>query len=104
MGMGAAFSAPLNAIFARRIDPAYRGRAMGVAVSGLLAAQGLGFVLAGALVDAGLSPAVATGLCGAAGTVVVAAAGLSWRRTVRTGSRRAGAPPRRARARPPLVR
>jgi hypothetical protein len=40
MGMGASLAAPLNAIFARRVDPAFRGRAMGGAISRLKAVQG----------------------------------------------------------------
>jgi hypothetical protein len=73
MGVGASFSAPLNAMFVRRVDPAFRGRAMGVAISGLLAAEGLGFVFAGALVQWGLTAAMATGLCGTIGTLGLAA-------------------------------
>jgi MFS family permease len=73
MGVGASFAAPLNAIFARRVDPSLRGRAMSVAISGLIAAQGLGFLLAGGLVQANLSPALATGLCGVAGTLLIVA-------------------------------
>jgi MFS family permease len=80
MGIGAAFSAPLNAIFVRRVAPAYRGRAMGVASSGLLAAQGIGFLVAGAAVDAGLAPTTVAGLSGAAGAVVVLAIAGYWRR------------------------
>ena len=80
MGLGAAFAAPLNAIFARRVAPAYRARAMGVAISGLMAAQGLGFLIAGALLDAGLRAPVVTGLSGLLGTATVAALGLAWRR------------------------
>jgi MFS family permease len=80
MGIGAAFSAPLNAIFVRRVAPAYRGRAMGVASSGLLAAQGIGFLVAGAAVDAGLAPTTVAGLSGAAGAVVVVAIAGYWQR------------------------
>jgi MFS family permease len=81
VGFGAAFAAPLNAIFARRVDPAFRGRAMGAAISGLLAAQGLGFLAAGEVTDMGLRPSTVTGLCGVLGTVVVLGAAAGWRRT-----------------------
>lgn len=74
MGFGASFAAPLNAIFVRRVAPAYRGRAMGVASSGLLAVQGLGFLVAGAVVDAGVAPAIVVGCGGILGTVAVLAA------------------------------
>jgi MFS family permease len=80
MGLGAAFAAPLNAVFARRVAPAYRARAMGVAISGLMAVQGLGFLVTGALLDAGLRAPAVTGLSGLLGTATVVALGLSWRR------------------------
>jgi MFS family permease len=79
-GAGAAFNAPLNAVFVRRVAPEYRGRAMGVASSGLLACQGVGFLLAGAAVQVGLEPAVVAGLAGALGTVAVLATATAWRR------------------------
>ncbi|MEW9555544.1 MFS transporter [Nonomuraea sp. NPDC050783] len=65
-GVGGAFSAPLNALFARRVSPAFRGRAVGVAVAGLSGGQGAGFLLAGTLSSAGLHPAALTAGCGAA--------------------------------------
>jgi predicted MFS family arabinose efflux permease len=80
VGFGAAFAAPLNAIFARRVDPAFRGRAMGAAISGLLAAQGLGFLVAGGAIDIGLRPWTVAGLCGVVGTAAVVWAGAGWRR------------------------
>lgn len=83
MGFGASFAAPLNAIFVRRVAPAYRGRAMGVASSGLLAVQGLGFLVAGAVVDAGVAPTTVVGCSGAVGTLAVLAA-VMYRRSVDT--------------------
>jgi predicted MFS family arabinose efflux permease len=83
MGIGAAFAAPLNAIFARRVKPAYRGRAMGVAISGLDASQGLSFLAAGAIVDLGLHPWTVTSIFGMAGTAVVVVTGTAWRRASR---------------------
>jgi len=70
-GAGASFLVPLNAIFVRRVAPEFRGRAMGVAASGLLVSQGLGFLAAGGAVEAGLSPATVVGLSGLLGTAAV---------------------------------
>jgi predicted MFS family arabinose efflux permease len=81
MGAGASFAAPLNAVFVRRVAPAYRGRAMGVATSGLLAVQGLGFLAAGAAVDAGFAPSTVVGFSGIAGTAAVLASVAYWRRS-----------------------
>lgn len=77
-GVGAAFSAPLNAVFVRRVDPVYRGRAMGVAISGLLAAQGLGFLAAGWAVQAGASPSATAGASGVLGTLAVLGIIVHW--------------------------
>jgi Na+/melibiose symporter-like transporter len=78
-GLGSAFAAPLNAVFVNRVAAGYRGRAMGVASSALLAGQGLAFLAAGAAVQAGVSPAAVIALAGTAGTVVVLAASAYWR-------------------------
>jgi predicted MFS family arabinose efflux permease len=80
MGAGASFAAPLNAVFVRRVAPAYRGRAMGVATSGLLSVQGLGFLAAGTAVDAGFAPSTVVGFSGIAGTAAVLASAAYWRR------------------------
>lgn len=79
-GLGTSFSVPLNAIFVQRIGAGYRARAMGVAVAGIMSAQGVGFLLAGALIEAGLPAALITGGFGLAGTAAVAAAAAAWRR------------------------
>jgi hypothetical protein len=76
----------------RRVAPAYRGRAMGVASSGLLAAQGIGFLAAGAAVDAGPAPATVAGLSGSAGAVVVFAIARYWRRASRPPAERESPP------------
>ena len=78
-GAGASFGAPLNAIFVRRVAPGFRGRAMGVGASGLLVAQGVGFLLAGAAIEVGLPPSTVVGLSGVIGTVAVLAAAANWR-------------------------
>jgi predicted MFS family arabinose efflux permease len=85
MGAGASFAAPLNAMFVRRVAPAYRGRAMGVATSGLLAVQGVGFLVAGAAVDARFAPSTVVGFSGITGTAVVLASVAYWRRVDRKG-------------------
>jgi MFS family permease len=79
-GVGAAFAAPLNALFVRRAAKEYRGRAMGVAITGLTAGQGCGFLLAGALVDTGMHPARAIALLGAAATAVAVSVAPAWKR------------------------
>jgi len=81
-GIGASFSAPLNAIFVRRVAAEYRGRAMGVAIAGITAGQGLGFLLAGALGSTSLSLATVVGLCGLVGAAATATAALGWQRAV----------------------
>ncbi|GIF23636.1 MFS family permease [Actinoplanes tereljensis] len=70
-GAGASFVVPLNSIFVRRVAPEFRGRAMGVASSGLLVCQGLGFLAAGGAVQAGLAPATVVGLSGLLGTAAI---------------------------------
>ena len=83
-GAGAAFNAPLNAVFVRRVAPQYRGRAMGIASSGLLVCQGVGFLLAGTAAQMGLDPAVVVGLAGTLGTFAVLATATAWRRAEAT--------------------
>ncbi|MDQ4037885.1 MAG: MFS transporter [Actinomycetota bacterium] len=50
-GFGASYLIPLNVSFVRAVPPAFRGRAFGVAVSGLYGCQGLAVVCAGALAE-----------------------------------------------------
>jgi predicted MFS family arabinose efflux permease len=108
-GAGASFAAPLNAVFVRRVAPEYRGRAMGVASSGLLAVQGIGFLAAGSLVEAGVSPSTVVGLGGILGTGAVAGSAMYWRKagTARTdpnGRPGSAAPTQRRTVRPPWSR
>ncbi|WP_020579690.1 MFS transporter [Actinopolymorpha alba] len=92
-GFGGAFSAPLNALFAQRIANEYRGRVMGVAISGIQATHGLAFLIVGALVDAGLQPSTVVGLCGAVGAAPVAILATAWARShVSLRQRRAHTP------------
>ncbi|MEO3889663.1 MFS transporter [Nonomuraea sp. B5E05] len=63
-GLGCSFSTPLNAMFIQRAAPAYRGRAMGVAIAGIAAGQGGGFLLAGWVTELGVTASATVGLCG----------------------------------------
>ena len=69
-GLGAAWSIPLNVAFVQSVPPAYRGRAFGVAVSGLYGVQGIGVLGAGALAE-GLTPGTVVVLIGALGLLAV---------------------------------
>jgi MFS family permease len=74
-GVGSAFTIPLNSLFVRAVPAEYRGRAFGVAESGVQALQGIAMLAAG--IAAGwLSAGTVVGWCGLFGTVVVAA--LAW--------------------------
>ena len=87
-GLGASWVIPLNVSFVQAVPSAYRGRAFGVAVSGLYGVQGLGALFAG-LAAEGLSPSGVVALAGAVGLVAVAPALVAFRRT---GSSVAGTP------------
>ncbi len=69
-GLGAAWSIPLNVAFVQSVPPPYRGRAFGVAVSGLYGVQGIGVLGAGALAE-GLTPGTVVVLIGALGLLAV---------------------------------
>jgi hypothetical protein len=71
---------------------------MGVAISGLMAVQGLGFLITGALLDAGMRAPTVTGLSGLLGTAAVVALGLSWRRPAPTPKQETVLTPRRCAA------
>jgi hypothetical protein len=79
-GLGSAWSIPLNVSFVQAVPASYRGRAFGVAVTGLAGVQGIGVLAAGALaetVSAGGVVAVAGGL----GLLAVAVPLLGYDRT-----------------------
>ncbi|MDN3359633.1 MFS transporter [Actinomadura sp. DC4] len=84
-GAGSAFAAPLNALFVRRADKECRGRAMGIAIAGIAAGQGCGFLLAGALVDTGMHPPRAIALLGTGAAVSAIATAPAWRRADMAG-------------------
>ncbi|MGR6962935.1 MFS transporter [Geodermatophilus sp. URMC 61] len=69
-GLGGAWTIPLNVAFVQTVPPAYRGRAFGVAVSGLYGVQGIGVLGAGALAE-GLTPGTVVALVGALGLLAV---------------------------------
>jgi len=69
-GLGAAWTIPLNVAFVQAVPPAYRGRAFGVAVSGLYGVQGIGVLGAGAAAE-GLSAGSVVALVGGLGLLAV---------------------------------
>ncbi|MBB3082675.1 MFS transporter [Geodermatophilus sabuli] len=79
-GLGAAWVIPLNVAFVQAVPAAYRGRAFGVAASGLYGVQGLGVLVAG-LAAEGLPAAGVWALLGAVGVVAVVPPLLAYRRT-----------------------
>jgi hypothetical protein len=79
-GLGASWVIPLNVAFVQAVPSAFRGRAFGVAVSGLYGVQGLG-VLAAGLAAEGLSAGGVVALVGGIGLVAVVLPLLSFTRT-----------------------
>jgi MFS family permease len=69
-GLGASWVVPLNVAFVQAVPSAYRGRAFGVAVSGLYGVQGIGALAAG-LAAEGVAPSGVLALCGGLGLVAV---------------------------------
>ncbi|MCW2701489.1 MAG: Arabinose efflux permease family protein [Blastococcus sp.] len=88
-GLGASWLIPLNVSFVQAVPSAYRGRAFGVAVSGLYGVQGIGALGAGLLAE-GLRPTAVVALCGGLGLIAVVPSVIGFRRTqghmVATGS------------------
>lgn len=69
-GLGASWVIPLNVAFVQAVPSAFRGRAFGVAVSGLYGVQGLGALAAG-LAAEGVAPTSVVALCGGVGLLAV---------------------------------
>ncbi|SNS37192.1 Predicted arabinose efflux permease, MFS family [Geodermatophilus pulveris] len=88
-GLGAAWTIPLNVAFVQAVPSAYRGRAFGVAVSGLYGVQGIGVLAAGAAAE-GVPTGVVVAAAGALGLLAVASPLLGY---VRTQGHVAAAPP-----------
>ncbi|RBY81852.1 MFS transporter [Blastococcus sp. TF02A-26] len=78
-GIGGAWTIPLNVTFVQEVPRAFRGRAVGVAVSGLYGVQGLGALGAG-LAAEGLAPSGVVALIGGLGVLAVLPPLLSWSR------------------------
>ena len=79
-GLGGAWIIPLNVSFVQAVPSAYRGRAFGVAVSGLYGVQAIGALAAG-LGAEGVAPSVVVAISGGLGLLAVAPALLAYRRT-----------------------
>jgi hypothetical protein len=79
-GLGASWVLPLNFSFVQAVPSAYRGRAFGVAVSGLYGVQGLGALAAGFAAE-GVAPSGVVALCGGVGLLAVLPPLLVFRRT-----------------------
>jgi MFS family permease len=79
-GLGASWLIPLNVSFVQAVPSAYRGRAFGVAVSGLYGVQALGALGAG-LGAEGVSASGVLALSGGLGLLAVAPALLAYLRT-----------------------
>ncbi len=71
-----------QASFVRATPDALRGRAIGVAASGIVAGQGVAVLAGGALAEMS-TPSVAIAACAASGVVVALAGGSAWRRAGR---------------------
>lgn len=69
-GAASAFAIPLNALFGRAVPTEYRGRAFGVAITGLSGLQGAAMVMAGLAADRWPATTV-IGFSGLAGAVAV---------------------------------
>ncbi len=78
-GLGASWTIPLNVMFVQEVPPAFRGRAIGVAVSGLYGVQGLGALGAG-LAAEGVAPSTVVALIGGLGVLAVLPPLLAWSR------------------------
>ena len=79
-GLASSWVIPLNVSFVQAVPSAYRGRAFGVAVSGLYGVQGIGALAAG-LAAEGLPPSGVVALSGGLGLIAVLPVLLAYRRT-----------------------
>jgi MFS family permease len=71
-----------QASFVRATPDAVRGRAIGVAASGIIAGQGVAVLAGGALAEIA-TPSVAISVCAASGVAVAVVGAAAWRRAVR---------------------
>jgi MFS family permease len=79
-GLASAWVIPLNVSFVQAVPSAFRGRAFGVAVSGLYGVQGIGALAAG-LAAEGVAPSGVVALSGGLGLIAVVPAVVAFRRT-----------------------
>src|SRR5215470_2263524 len=78
-GLASAYQVVANAEFVRSVPDSRRAQAFGLAVTVLVAAQGVGVVLAGTAADRD-GPAMVVAVAGAVGMVAAALAAVSWDR------------------------
>jgi MFS family permease len=79
-GLGSAWTIPLNVSFVQAVPASYRGRAFGVAVTGLAGVQGIGVLAAGALAEA-LSAGGVVAVAGGVGLIAVVVPLVAYDRT-----------------------
>jgi MFS family permease len=79
-GLGGAWLIPLNVSFVQAVPTSYRGRAFGIAVTGMYGVQGLGVLAAGVAAE-GLAPSGVVALFGGLGLVAVVLPLLGFVRT-----------------------
>ena len=80
-GLGASWLIPLNVSFVQAVPSAYRGRAFGVAVSGLYGVQGIGALARRPRRRGRARPAASSPLSGGLGLLAVVPALVAYRRT-----------------------
>jgi MFS family permease len=78
-GIGGAYQLAANAAFVAAVPATGRGQAFGLAQSGILASQGLGILIAGALAQV-LGPEPVVALAGAVGLFVATMLTMNWTR------------------------
>jgi hypothetical protein len=78
-GVGSGYQVIAAAAFLQRLPDSGRGAAFGFAASGVLAAQGLGFLVAGAAAQA-IGPQLVVAIAGAAGLGAAAILTVAWAR------------------------
>ncbi|WP_327584360.1 MFS transporter [Nonomuraea sp. NBC_00507] len=81
-GVFVAYQVVANAMFVMSIAVEYRGQAVGIAASGLFAAQGLGILGSGLLAEA-VGPAASIAAFAAIGVLAAVPVGVAWRRATR---------------------
>jgi predicted MFS family arabinose efflux permease len=84
--LSTAYLLQTQASFVRATPDGSRGRAIGVAASGIIAAQGAAVLLGGLLADAS-DPATAVAVAGVLGAVLSAGGAVAWQRANSTAPR-----------------